>query len=88
MAMPKIIIQAMRLGADDFLTKPLDFTVLKEKLKVISTMAKILVADDETDLEVLIKQKFRQKIREQQYEFVFAMNGNDALDKLQEYTGY
>ena len=35
-------------------------------------MAKILVADDETDLEVLIKQKFRQKIREQQYEFIFA----------------
>src|ERR1043165_7287803 len=25
--------QAMRLGADDFLTKPLDFTVLKGKLK-------------------------------------------------------
>jgi CheY-like chemotaxis protein len=25
--------QAMRLGADDFLTKPLDFKVLKEKLK-------------------------------------------------------
>ncbi len=25
--------QAMRLGADDFLTKPLDFTLLKEKLK-------------------------------------------------------
>jgi two-component system chemotaxis response regulator CheY len=25
--------QAMRLGADDFLTKPLDFIVLKEKLK-------------------------------------------------------
>jgi class 3 adenylate cyclase/FixJ family two-component response regulator len=46
-------------------------------------MAKILVADDETDLEMLIKQKFRQKIREQQYEFVFAMNGNDALEKIQ-----
>jgi two-component system chemotaxis response regulator CheY len=26
---------AMRLGADDFLTKPLDFTSLKEKLKAI-----------------------------------------------------
>ena len=26
-------------------------------------MAKILVADDETDLEMLIKQKFRQKIQ-------------------------
>ena len=25
--------QAMKLGADDFLTKPLDFTILKEKLK-------------------------------------------------------
>ena len=45
-------------------------------------MAKILVADDETDLEVLIKQKFRQKIREQQYEFIFAVNGNDALEKI------
>jgi len=46
-------------------------------------MTKILVADDEADLEVLIKQKFRQKIREQQYEFIFAVNGNDALDKMQ-----
>ena len=48
-------------------------------------MAKILVADDETDLEVLIRQKFRQKIREQQYEFIFAVNGNDALDKIREH---
>lgn len=45
-------------------------------------MSKILVVDDETDLEVLIKQKFRQKIRDQQYEFIFAINGNDALDKM------
>lgn len=28
--------QAMRLGADDFLTKPLDFNLLKEKLKIIN----------------------------------------------------
>ena len=48
-------------------------------------MAKILVADDEADLEMLIKQKFRQKIREQQYEFVFAMNGNDALEKIDQH---
>ncbi|MGC4034627.1 MAG: adenylate/guanylate cyclase domain-containing protein [Chitinophagaceae bacterium] len=47
-------------------------------------MAKILVADDEVDLEMLIKQKFRQKIREKQYEFVFANNGNEALVKLKE----
>nr|WP_294902894.1 adenylate/guanylate cyclase domain-containing protein [uncultured Lacibacter sp.] len=47
-------------------------------------MIKILVADDEADLESLIRQKFRQKIREQQYEFVFAANGNDALEKIQQ----
>ena len=47
-------------------------------------MAKILVADDEVDLEMLIKQKFRQKIREKEYEFVFAINGNDALDKIRQ----
>jgi class 3 adenylate cyclase/FixJ family two-component response regulator len=45
-------------------------------------MAKILVADDEPDLEMLIKQKFRQKIRDQQYEFIFAANGKEALDKI------
>jgi adenylate cyclase len=46
-------------------------------------MAKILVVDDETDLEVLIKQKFRQKIRDQQYQFIFAGNGKIALEQLQ-----
>ena len=45
-------------------------------------MTKILVADDEADLEMLIKQKFRQKIRERQYEFIFAVNGNDAMEKI------
>src|SRR6478672_755707 len=48
-------------------------------------MAKILVADDEMDLEILIKQKFRRQIRERQYDFVFAVNGNDALEKLQQH---
>lgn len=46
-------------------------------------MIKILIVDDETDLELLIRQKFRKKIREQQYEFVFAINGRDALNKLE-----
>lgn len=45
-------------------------------------MAKILVVDDETDLEILIKQKFRQKIREHKYEFIFAINGRHALEQL------
>src|SRR5258705_7941963 len=49
-------------------------------------MAKILVVDDETDLEVLIKQKFRQKIREHQYEFVFAINGKHALQQMEQHA--
>ena len=45
-------------------------------------MTTILVADDEADLETLIRQKFRQKIRDGQYDFIFAENGNDALAKI------
>lgn len=47
-------------------------------------MAKILVVDDEADLELLVKQKFRRKIRENAYEFVFACDGEDALEKISE----
>jgi adenylate cyclase len=47
-------------------------------------MTKILVADDETDLERLIKQKFRRQIREKEYEFVFVVNGNEAVKVLEE----
>lgn len=47
-------------------------------------MAKIMVVDDETDLEVLIKQKFRKQIRQKEYEFLFAINGRDALNQLVE----
>ena len=48
-------------------------------------MAKILVADDEVDLETLIKQKFRRQIREHKYEFVFALNGDEALQKIEQH---
>lgn len=48
-----------------------------------NAMAKILVVDDEADLEILIKQKFRKQIREKEYEFLFAENGVAALEKLQ-----
>jgi class 3 adenylate cyclase/AmiR/NasT family two-component response regulator len=45
-------------------------------------MTRILVVDDEEDLESLIRQKFRQQIREQKYVFDFAYNGVQALKKL------
>src|SRR5262249_22485041 len=50
-----------------------------------SSMAfKVLIVDDEPDLEVLIKQRFRKRIRDGEFEFVFAQNGQEALTKLHE----
>ncbi len=46
------------------------------------TPARILVVDDEPDLEPLILQKFRRKIRAGEMEFLFARHGEDALEKL------
>ena len=43
---------------------------------------KILVVDDEPDLEPLMLQRMRRDIRKGQYEFVFAHDGNEALDCL------
>lgn len=46
-------------------------------------LAKILVVDDEPDLELLLRQKFRKEIRQKKIEFIFAHNGLEALEKLQ-----
>ena len=43
---------------------------------------KILSVDDETDLELLLTQFFRRKIRKGEYEFFFAHNGLEALKVL------
>lgn len=45
---------------------------------------KILSVDDELDLEVLLSQYFRRQIRKGEYEFTFAHNGLEALQKLLE----
>jgi len=45
---------------------------------------KILVVDDETDVESMIRQKFRRQIREKSYDFEFASNGLEALEKIDE----
>ena len=44
---------------------------------------KILVVDDEPDLEPLILQRMRRNIRSGRYAFVFAHNGVEALEVLQ-----
>jgi len=46
---------------------------------------KIMVVDDEIDLEPLIRQKFRRQIRNNELDFVFAHNGLEALSKLIEF---
>lgn len=43
---------------------------------------KILSVDDELDLELLLTQYFRRKIRKGEYEFFFAHNGVEALQTL------
>lgn len=43
---------------------------------------KILSVDDEIDLELLLTQYFRRKIRKGEYEFFFAHNGIEALTVL------
>ena len=47
--------------------------------------AKILVVDDEPDLEALISQKFRRQIRQGVVTFLFAHDGQEALDSLSEH---
>ncbi len=46
-------------------------------------MAKILVVDDEPDLELLLRQKFRRQIRKGVLTLVFAQNGVEALKQLE-----
>jgi len=47
-------------------------------------LTKILVVDDEPDLEIMISQKFRKQVRDQEMVFTFAKSGVEALQKLQE----
>ena len=53
-----------------------------ETLETRSTPYKILVVDDEPDLERLVLQQMRREIRRHHYEFVFAHNGIEALERL------
>jgi len=43
---------------------------------------KILVVDDERDIQTLFEQRFRKELRDKTVEFVFAFSGEDALTYL------
>lgn len=53
------------------------------KMKRDMTPAKILVVDDEVELERLIRQRFRKRIKAKELDFLFAADGTEALDRLQ-----
>src|SRR5438552_3899169 len=44
----------------------------------------ILVVDDEPDLETLVQQKFRRRIRDGEVRFLFARDGAEALGVLRD----
>ena len=46
---------------------------------------KILVVDDEKDVQVLFEQRFRKEIRDKIMEFVFAFSGEEALSYLNQH---
>jgi two-component system, chemotaxis family, chemotaxis protein CheY len=46
---------------------------------------KILVVDDERDIQTLFEQRFRKEIRDKMVEFVFAFSGEDALIYLNQH---
>ena len=48
-------------------------------------MMKILVVDDEKDIQTLFEQRFRKEIRNKLVEFVFAFSGEDALVYLNQH---
>jgi len=43
---------------------------------------KILVVDDESDMQTLFEQRFRKEIKSGEMDFIFASSGNEALDFL------
>jgi len=43
---------------------------------------KVLVVDDEKDVQILFEQRFRKEIRTKEIEFVFAFSGEEALGYL------
>jgi len=46
---------------------------------------KILVVDDERDIQTLFEQRFRKEIKEKILEFVFAFSGEEALTYLNQH---
>ena len=45
---------------------------------------KIMIVDDERDMEALFRQKFRRDLKNRHLQMVFAFSGREAIEMLQE----
>ena len=55
---------------------------VEKEIKENTETARILVVDDEPDIELMLRQQYFRKIRSGEWDLVFAENGEDALEKL------
>ncbi len=46
---------------------------------------KILVVDDEKDVQILFEQRFRKEIKDKEMDFVFAFSGEEALQYMKDH---
>ena len=46
---------------------------------------KILVVDDEKLIQTLFNLRFKSEISSKKYDFIFALNGQDALNKIEDH---
>lgn len=95
---PESIVKGLPPGTDAFFDRALAkesshrFQTAREFCTAFAALLKggkapihILVVDDEPDVEMMMKLQFRQKIRAGDYKFLFAGDGQAALDKLQKH---
>ena len=52
-----------------------------------SSGARLLIVDDEPDLEPIIRHAFRREIRQHGWSVAFALNGEEALRVVREQPG-
>jgi len=99
-AAPSSLVPELGAGLDAFFARALDvdpsrrFQSAHELSSALTAQvdatrpsrpAKILVVDDEPDVVVLMEQSFRKQIRRSVYQFLFAANGEEALEELRQH---
>lgn len=72
----------MKAGAFAIHEKKQDLRDAPQPHSLITFSVNVLVVDDEPDLALLVRQKFRKRIRAKELVFTFANDGIEALERL------